>query len=99
MQGYKATIIGENFIFLLDEETQYLDFIRTVYVDATDDISAQESALAVVRNDLHAQSLLDDSSEQIISLDILQKVDTLDRKDDQEDFIWSITDLDDYEYL
>lgn len=99
MQGYKATIIGENFKFIIDEETQYLDFIRTVYVDAADDIAAQESALAIVRNDLHAQSLLDETSEQTISLDIIQQVDTLDNKKGQDDFIWSFPDLDEYEYF
>ncbi len=99
MQGYKAIIIGENFKFLIDEETQYLDFIRTVYVDASDDKTAQESALAIVRNDLHAQSLLDESSEQTISLDVLQTVDIQPNKQEQDDFIWSFTDLDDFEYI
>lgn len=99
MQGYKATIIGEKFKFIIDEEPQYLDFIRNVYVDAADDMSAKESALAIVRNDLNDQSLLDEKSEQIISLDIIQKVDTLDTKTDSDDFIWSFPDLDEYEYF
>ena len=99
MPEYKATITGENFEFLIDEEIQHLDFIRTVCVDANDEIKAQESALTIVRDDLHAQSILDDNSNQIISLDIIQKVDKSFNKECHDDFIWSLADLDDFEYL
>ena len=99
MPGYKATIIGENFEFLIDEEPQYLDFIRTICIDANDEKTAQESALTVVRDDLHAQSLLDDNSEQTISLDIIQQVDNTTSKECHDDFIWSFPDLDEFEYI
>lgn len=99
MPGYKATIIGENFEFLIDEEIQYLDFIRTVCVDASDEMKARESALTIVRDDLHTQSILDDSSNQIISLDIIQKIDKSFNKECHDDFIWSLAELDDFEYL
>ena len=38
MPGYKATVVGENFEFMVDDEPQYLEFSRTVYVDAQDEM-------------------------------------------------------------
>lgn len=92
MPGFKATVIGENFEFLVDDDQQYLDFSRTVYVDASDETAAKESALAVVRQALHDQSLLDEQSEQQIFLDEIKQVDVLAGKEDAEDFIWYFPD-------
>jgi len=56
MTRYMATVVGENFEFLVEGETQYLDFYRTVGVDAEDEHSAQETALEFVRAELARQA-------------------------------------------
>ena len=94
MPGYKAIITGENFEFLIDDEPHHLDFIRTVFVEAENETSAQEVALNVVRADLMSQSLLDDDSEQVISLDILHQVDDS-VSPVTDDFIWSFPGFED----
>jgi len=92
MPGFKATVIGENFEFLVDDDQQYLDFSRTVYVDASDEAAAKESALAAVREELLAQSLLNEQSEQQIFLEEIKQVDVLAGKEEAEDFIWYFSD-------
>lgn len=92
MPGYKATVIGENFEFVIDEESQYLDFSRTVYVDASDEAAAQESALAMVREELLAQSLLDDAGNQVISIEEVKQTDVLANSDTHNDFVWYFPD-------
>lgn len=92
MPGYKATVIGENFEFLVDDDQQFLDFLRTVYVDASDEDAAKESALAVVREELLAQSLLNEQSDQQIFLDEIKQVDVLAGKEEAGDFIWYFPD-------
>ena len=94
MPGYKAVITGENFEFIIDEVPQNLDFIRTVYVDANDENTAKESALKIVRADLLAQSLLDEESEQVISLELLQPIDSTQQAQGVNDFIWSFPEFD-----
>ncbi len=88
MPEYKAVVVGENFEFVIDEESQYLDFTRTVYVDAPDEQGAQESALAIVREDLLAQSMMDEWDDPVIVIDEIKQVDVLARHDDGDDFIW-----------
>jgi len=92
MPGYKATVIGENFEFTVDEDQQLLDFSRTVFVDATDEAAARESALTVVREELLTQSLLADDGNQQIFLDDIQQVDILAGKEEPGDFIWHFPD-------
>lgn len=95
MPGYKATVFGENFEFLIDDEPQYLDFTRTLYLDAEDEQAAAQTALAMVREELLAQALWDEGSDQAIDLDEIEQVDVLARRDGSEDFIWTFPDLDD----
>lgn len=92
MPGYKATVIGDNFEFEIDDEMQTLEFSGTVYVEAEDDALAHESALAVVREALLSQALLDESSEQNITVDEIQQVDVLTTMGLDGDFIWSFPD-------
>ncbi len=92
MPDYRATVIGENFEFLVDEEAQYLDFTRTVYVTADDESAAQQAALALVREDLLVQAMLNDEVEQLISIDDICQTDVLAEKDLQGDFIWYFPD-------
>ena len=96
MPGFKATVIGENFQFVVDDEPQFVDFHRTVYLDASDSTAAEQSAIDMVREALQAQSLvdMDDSSASTISVDEIQQVDILDGSD-TEDFIWYLCDDDD----
>ncbi|MEJ2452526.1 MAG: hypothetical protein P8047_18035, partial [Gammaproteobacteria bacterium] len=81
MPAYMATVIGENFEFFVDDEPQYLDFSRTVYVDADDESAAQQAALALVRQELLAQSMLDVSSEPMITIEEICQADVLAEKD------------------
>lgn len=92
MPGYKATVIGENFEFVVDDDQQVLDFSRTVYIDASDEMAARESAMAVVRDELLAQSLLDEQSDQQIFLEEIQQVDILANREEAGDFIWYFPD-------
>lgn len=94
MPGYKAVITGENFEFLIDDEPQHLDFIRTVYVEAPDETKAGETALKIVRGDLLAQSLLDDNSDQLINLDLIFQAENKTHEVGVCDFIWSFPDYD-----
>jgi hypothetical protein len=97
MPGFMATVVGENFEFVVDDEPQYLEFSRTVYVDADDESAAQQAALALVREELLAQAMLDDDADQVISIDEIRQVDVLAEKDLQGDFIWYFPDDDSFD--
>jgi len=88
MPAFMATVIGENFEFFVDDEPQYLDFSRTVFVDAEDESAAQHAALALVRQELLAQSMLDESSKPMITIEEICQADILAEKDLHGDFIW-----------
>ena len=96
MPGFKATVVGENFEFEIDGESQFLDFYRTVYVDAVDERAARDSALAWIREELARQSLLsEDAAAPSLSVEFIGQADVLDYSTD-EDFIWHFPDeLDD----
>jgi hypothetical protein len=94
MPGYLATVVGENFEFVVDDEPQLLEFSRTVFVDADDAAAAEQAALALVREELLAQAMLDDEAEQLITIDEISQVDVLAEKDMQGDFIWYFPDED-----
>ena len=91
MPGFMATVVGENFEFVVDDETQFLEFSRTVYVDAEDASAAEQAALALVRKELLAQALLDDEADQVISIDAIHQYDVLADKHALGDFIWVFT--------
>jgi len=95
MPGFMATVIGENFEFFVDDEPQYLDFSRTVFVDAEDESAAQHAALALVRQELLAQSMLDEASEPMITIEEICQADILAEKDLHGDFIWYFPEDDD----
>ena len=92
MPGFKAIVVGENFEFMVDDEPQLLDFSRTVYVNAADESVAQQVALALVREDLLSQSMLDDDSEQMISIDDICQADVLAERNLHGGFIWHFPD-------
>ena len=96
MPGFKATVLGENFQFVVDDEPQFVDFHRTIYLDASDQTSAEQSAIVMVREALLSQSLVDmeDSAGSTISIDEIRQVDILD-KGEPEDFIWYLSDEED----
>lgn len=96
MPAYKATVIGENFEFEVDNELQLLEFEGTVFVEAHDDNNARESALAVVREALRSQSLLEDDTDQYLIVDAIQQVDVLASKGLAGDLVWYFP-VDDYE--
>jgi len=88
MPKFKAIVVGEDFKFIIDDEPQYLDFIRTVYVNASDEHGAGELALAIVREDLLSQSMMDEWDEPVMAIDEIKQVDVLARRDDGDDFVW-----------
>ena len=98
MPGYKATVVGENFEFLVDGEPQYLDFYRTVYVDAENEDAAQDSALSMIKQDLVKQYLFKESTDNsTISVEFIGQADVLEYSAD-EDFIWHFPDELDEEF-
>ncbi|MGD8926659.1 MAG: hypothetical protein PVG20_07400 [Thioalkalispiraceae bacterium] len=98
MPGYKATVLGEKVEFIIDEETQYLDFISTVLVNAENRTSAEESALAMVREELLSQSLIEEWDEAPLIIDEINQVDVLANTGIAGDFIWTFPE-DDEEQL
>ena len=96
MPGFKATVVGENFQFVVDHEPQFVDFHRTVYLDASDQVSAEQTAIDMVREALMTQSLvdMDESSGSTIIIDEIRQVDIL-RMSEEEEFIWYLADDDD----
>ena len=88
MPGYKATVVGENFEFVVDDEPQQLEFMREVYVDAHDEPAAEQVALAQVREELLKQAMLDEASDQLITVDEISQTDILADKSFVSDFVW-----------
>jgi len=95
MPSFMATVVGENFEFVVDDEPQYLDFSRTVYVNAEDESAAQQVALALVREELLAQAMLDEAADKMITIDEICQADILAEKDLHGDFIWYFSEEDD----
>jgi len=89
MPGYKAIVVGEKIEFEIDDESQCLDFCSTVYVNAEDESSAQETALAIVREELLAQSLIEEWDEAPMSINEIRQVDVLAINGLDGDFVWT----------
>ena len=92
MPGYKATVVGENFEFEIDNEIQYLEFESTVYVEADNDRNAEARAIHMVREELLNQAILDDDSEQLLMINEIQQVDVLSKMGFEGEFIWYLPD-------
>lgn len=92
MPAYKATVVGENFEFVIDNETQLLDFSRTLYVNADNETAAHQTALARVREELLSQSLLHDDGGQLISIDELCQAEGEANQELLGDFVWCFPD-------
>jgi hypothetical protein len=92
MPGYKATVVGENVEFIVDDEAQYLDFSSIVLINADSETSAQESALALVREELLSQSLIEEWDEAPLSIEEIKQVDVLASTGLHGDFIWTFPD-------
>ena len=97
MPEFKATVVGENFNFMVDEEPQYLKFSRTLYVDAADETAVQALVLDIVRQELLAQALLNEASEQRIMMDSICPVDLSLGKQEKGEFLWYFPDEDDFD--
>ena len=94
MNGYKAIVVGENFEFVVDNEPQQLEFFSEVYVNAADENAAQAAALAMIREELLSQSLLDEAADQYIAVDEISQTEVLADKPFTGDFIWLFPDED-----
>lgn len=92
MPGYKATIVGENVEFIVDDEAQYLDFCSTVFINADNESSAQESALALVREELLSQSFIEEWDEAPLMIEEIKQVDVLASTGLHGDFVWTFPD-------
>ncbi|MEJ2390524.1 MAG: hypothetical protein P8019_03850 [Gammaproteobacteria bacterium] len=95
MPAFKATVVGENFQFVVDDEAQLLDFTRTLYVDAEDEATAHQAALARVREELIAQALLDDDGGQLLTIDELCQAESQADEALIGEFIWYFPEDDD----
>ena len=94
MPGYKATVVGESVEFIVDDESQYLDFSSTVFINADNESSAQESALALVREELLSQSFIEEWDEAPLTVDEIRQVDVLATTGLHGDFVWTFPDDD-----
>lgn len=97
MPEYMATVMGENFDFMVDDERQLLEFSRTLCVNAADEKAAEAEALAKVREELLAQSILDDDSDQLITIDEIRLAEGLSDKAMQSEFIWYFPEEDEFD--
>lgn len=88
MPGYMATVIGENFEFVVEDELQQLEFSRTLYVNADNESAAEAAALQQVREDLQALALLDDEADQLITVEDICQDDVPGDELLSGDFIW-----------
>lgn len=99
MPGYKAIIMGEDFVFEVEDQLQSLDFYRTLYLDANDEQTASALALQRVHQELAAQSLLDDASaaDDRIRVEQILLLDEATAADQEGDYLWCLAedDLDD----
>ncbi len=89
MPGYKATVVGENVEFIIDDESQHLGFSRTVFVNADNEVSAQESVLAMVREEVLSQSFIEEWDDAPIVIDEIKQVDVLAATGLDGDFVWT----------
>jgi len=87
MQGYRATVTGEEIEFMIDDELHYLDFSRTVFVSAKDTETAQTTALDVVREELLSQSFINEWDDKPMVIEEIYQVDVLAGRE-TGDFIW-----------
>ncbi len=95
MPGFKATVVGENFRFEVDDEPQFLDFSRTLHVEAGNATAAEELALSKVREELLAQMLYEEAGEQQIMIEEIRQVDVISDAEEESDFIWYFPDDED----
>ena len=89
MPGYKATVVGENVEFIIDDESQYLGFSSTVFINADDESSAQKSALEMVREELLSQSFIEEWDEAPMAIDEIKQVDVLAATGLDGEFLWT----------
>ena len=95
MPEYKAVVSGENIEFIIDDEPQLLDFMRVLYVEADSELSAGDTALAMVREELLSQSMLEEWDEPVMMVEEIKQVDVLAGREDVDDFIWMFPEEDD----
>lgn len=94
MPNFRAIIEGQNFLFMLDDEVQYLDFHRTVCLEAECIKSAGELALESVIEELTLQDLLIDMNRNKSSINLghIECVDVQETICLEQDFIWYFPD-------
>lgn len=95
MPVYKAIVEGQDFVFIFDEEPQQLAFHRTIFLEADDDHSAAQMALAKVRHELDTKemALSNGLGSQALELEDLEElVGKTDMPPADEDFVWFVVD-------
>ena len=64
MKKYKVLVRGENFLLNIDGEDQSLGFYTTVFLEGKDEGEAEESAIALIRDDQEfGRSVLNEKSD------------------------------------
>ena len=90
MPNYRAVIEGQNFLFVHEDQSQYLNFHRALCLEAECIDSAGEKALAQVRSELLTQKILFEENRisHSFSLRHIEQFDVSDRLCAEQDFIW-----------
>lgn len=94
MPKFRAVVEGQNFLFVLDDEPQHLDFHRSICLDAECIDSASEQAICCVREELHShENVMFQSGDSLnVSLGYIEQVDVLDTTCTEQGFIWYFPD-------
>ena len=87
---FRAVVEGQNFLFLLDNEPQHLDFHRSICLEAECLDSASEQAIRYVREELHSHDnvKLESDDSLNVSLAYIEQVDVHDDTCTEQGFIW-----------
>ena len=95
MPIYKATVEGQNFSFLVDDEPQLAGFHKTLYLEADNDNLAADQAIDRVRNELITKKLLtgDPSEQPSLDVDDIEEVSAADYSPETvEEYVWYLVD-------
>ena len=91
---FRAIVEGQNFLFMLDDEPQHLDFHRTVCLEAECVDSASEQAIRCVKAELYSHDHVTNKNENSfnVSLGYIEQIDVLDIPCAEHEFIWYFPD-------
>ena len=92
MTGYLAKVLGENFEFEFDDDVHSMSFVRTVHVNASDELKAELSALGMVQTWLREHALWNENGEQLVTVEVLEPCNEQSTLTVDQDFFWYFSD-------